>query len=249
MKIVVCLKRVPDTEARIKVAADGKGIDTAGIKYVISPYDEFALETALRLKEAKGEGEVIVLSLGEASSGEELRRALAMGADRAVLLKGQATFDGLATAHALAAELRGIGADLLLFGMKATDGDQQQVAPMVAELLDLPCVTVVAQIDLEANGAVCHREIEGGVELVETSLPAVLSITKGAFEPRLPSLKGIMAAKKKPLEEKPAEVVESRVHVHAMLPPPERPAGRVIGQGPDAVTELVRVLREEARVL
>jgi electron transfer flavoprotein beta subunit len=249
VKIVVCIKRVPDTESRIKIAADRKSIDAAGIKYVISPYDEFALETALRLKEAQGGGEVIVISFGPAAAAEQLRSALAIGADRALLLKGEATLDGLATARVLANELGGIGADLVLLGMKAVDDDQQQVPSMLAQLLDLPCITVAAKLDMEGNAVVCHREIEGGIEIVETSLPAVISITKGDFEPRYPSLKGIMAAKKKPLEEKDAQAPASRIALRELVPPPERPAGRVVGKGVDAVPELVRVLREEARVL
>jgi electron transfer flavoprotein beta subunit len=247
VKIVVCIKRVPDTEARIRIA--GTGIDTAGIKFVISPYDEFALEIALRLKESKGDGEVVVLSVGEASSAEQLRSALAVGADRAVLLKGQPTLDGLATARALAAEIREIAPDLVLLGMKGVDNDQQQVAPMLAELLDMPCVTVVASVELDAAGVIAHREIEGGVEVVEAPLPAVISITKGAFEPRYPSLKGIMAAKKKPLEEKDAQLGESRIEIRELVPPAERPAGRIVGEGADAVPELVRLLRQEAKVL
>jgi electron transfer flavoprotein beta subunit len=249
VKIVVCIKRVPDTEARIRVAGDGRSIDPAGVKFVISPYDEFALETALRLKEAAGQGEVIAVSVGESTSAEQLRSALAMGADRAILLRGQPSLDGLATAHALAAEIRDAGADLVLLGMKAVDFDQQQVGPMLAELLDLPCVTVASQVKLEGQAAVCEREVEGAVEIVEVSLPAVVSVTKGAFEPRYPSLKGIMAAKKKPLEEKDAQLGESRIVLTGMSPPPERPAGRIVGQGVDAVPELVRALREEAKVL
>ncbi|MEX0906741.1 MAG: electron transfer flavoprotein subunit beta/FixA family protein [Gemmatimonadota bacterium] len=249
MKAVVCMKRVPDTEARIRIASDGTGIDTAGIKFVISPYDEFALETALRLKEANEGMEVIALTLGDSAAAEQLRSALAMGADRAVLLKGQPTLDGLATARALAAEVKDIGADLVLLGMKAVDDDQQQVPQMLAHLLDMPCVTVASSVALEQGAAVCHREIEGGVEVVEAALPAVVSITKGEYEPRYPSLKGIMAAKKKPLEEKDAKLGESRIAVRGMSPPPDRPAGRIVGQGADAVPELVRLLREEAKVL
>lgn len=249
MKIVVCIKRVPDTEARIRVAGDGRSIDAAGVKFVISPYDEFALETALRLKEAAGEGEVVAVSVGEASSAEQLRGALAMGADRAVLLKGQPTLDGLATARALAAELRDYGADLVLLGMKAVDFDQQQVGPMLAALLELPCVTVVSRIEMEGETAVCHREVDSAVEVVEVRRPAVVSITKGSYEPRYPSLKGIMAAKKKPLEEKDAELGESRIRLRSLAAPPDRPAGRIVGQGVAAVPELIRVLREEAKVL
>jgi electron transfer flavoprotein beta subunit len=249
VKIYVCIKRVPDTEARIKPAADGKAIDPAGIKFVMSPYDEFALETALRLKEKQGSGEVVVVSVGEASSAEQLRSGLAMGADRAILLEGQPGFDGLATAKALAAELGEAGADLVLMGMKAVDGDQQQVGPMTAELMGLPCITVVAEIEVGEGGIVAHREIEGGVEIVEAPLPAVVTITKGAFEPRYPSLKGIMAAKKKPLEQKQAKLGEQRLALETLRPPPDRPPGRIVGEGADAVPELVRLLREEAKVL
>jgi electron transfer flavoprotein beta subunit len=249
LKIVVCIKRVPDTEARIRPAADGTTIDPAGIKYVISPYDEFALETALRLKESKGSGEVIVVSLGPAAAAEQLRTALAMGADRAMHLKGEASLDGLATARALAAEIGDIGADLVLLGMKAVDDDQQQVGPMLAELLDLPCITVATDLEPADGTLTAHREIEGGVEVVETSLPAVITITKGKFEPRYPSLKGIMAAKKKPLEEKDAQLGESRIRVRSIVPPPDRPPGRIVGEGVAAVDELVRALREEAKVL
>ena len=249
MNIYVCIKRVPDTEARIKVAGNGTSIDTAGLKYVISPYDEFALEAAIRQKEAAGSGEVTVVTVGESNAAEQLRSALAMGADKAVLLKGQPTLDGLATARALAEEIRGAKPDLVLLGMKAVDDDQQQVGPMLAELLGLPCVTVVAEMEFEDGRVVCHREIEGGVEVVEAPLPAVVTLTKGKYEPRYPSLKGIMAAKKKPLEEKEAKLGEARVTVHSLQPPAEKAAGRIVGQGADAVPELVRLLREEAKVI
>src|SRR5690606_34891602 len=158
-----------------------------GIKYIISPYDEFALETALRLKEAKGEGDVVVISVGDSTAQEQLRSALAMGADSAVLLKGEVTLDGLATARVLAAEIRDAGADLVLLGMTAADDDQQQLGPMLAELLDLPCVTVAGSVELEDSAIICHREIEGGVEVIEAPLPAVVTITKGTWDPRYPS--------------------------------------------------------------
>jgi electron transfer flavoprotein beta subunit len=249
LRIIVCIKRVPDTEARIKPAADGASVDAAGVKFVISPYDEFALEMALRLKEAGAGTEVVAVTVGPAGAAEQLRAALAVGADRAVLLKGEPTLDGLATAHALAAEIRGLDAGLVLLGMKAADDDQQQVGPMLAELLDLPCVTVVAEIELQNDALTAHREIEGGVEIVTAPLPAVVSVTKGPHEPRYPSLKGIMAAKKKPLDEKDAQLGRSRIRVRAIVPPPDRPPGRIIGEGVDAVPELIRLLREEAKVL
>jgi electron transfer flavoprotein beta subunit len=247
--VIVCIKRTPDTEARVRVADGGTAIDPSGVKYIVSPYDEFALEAALKTREAAGQGEVHVLTLGDAGSAEQLRAALAMGADRAVLLKGETTMDGLATAKALVAELQGASAPLILFGVKAADDDQQQVGPMVATLLDRPCVTAVADFKVQNDRVTCHREVEGGVETVEVELPAVLTITKGAFEPRYASLKGIMAAKKKPLEEKQAKAEASRLEVVALEPPPERPAGRIVGEGPDAAAQLVKLLRDEAKVL
>ena len=249
MNITVCIKRTPDTETRVRVAGDGVGIDPTGVKYIVSPYDEMAVEAALRTKEALGAGEVEVLSLGEDSSAETLRSGLAMGADKATLLKGEVTMDGLATAKALTAELRDRDAGLVLFGVKAADDDQQQVGPMVATLLGRPCVTAVADFEIREDVAVCRREVEGGVEVVEVPLPAVITVTKGAFDPRYASLKGIMAAKRKPLEQKDAAGADGRLTVKSLELPPERPAGRIVGEGPDAAAELVRLLREEAKVL
>ena len=249
MKILVAVKRVPDTEARIRIAQDGKSIDTAGLKFIVSPYDEYAMEAALRLKEAQVAQEVVAVSVGDASAAEQLRATLAMGADRAILLRGEPGMDGLATARALAAEIRDGGYDLALFGVKSADDDQQQVGPMAAELAGLPCITVAAEIEVQDGRVVCHREVEGGAEIVEASLPAVVTATKGKAEPRYPSLKGIMAAKKKPLEEKDAQLGELRLRIVELTPPPERPAGRIVGQGADAVPELVRLLREEAKVI
>jgi electron transfer flavoprotein beta subunit len=249
VNITVCIKRTPDTETRVKIADDGVAIDPAGVKYIVSPYDEMAVEAALRTQEALGAGEVGVLSMGDDASVDELRKGLAMGAHRATLLRGPVTMDGLATAKALAAELRDRDDGLVLFGVKAADDDQQQVGPMTATLLGRPCVTAVSDFEIRDGAAVCHREVEGGMEKVEVPLPAVLTVTKGAFEPRFASLKGIMAAKRKPLEQKDADVAESRLIVESLELPPPRPEGRIVGEGPDAVPELVRLLREEAKVL
>jgi len=248
LNVIVCVKRVPDTEARIRVASD-TSIDKTGIKYDMSPYDAFAVEAALRLKEAAGEGEVTLLTLGESSAQETLRKGLAMGADRAVLLTGEVSLDGLATAKSLAAELEGADAPLFLFGIKAADDDQSQVGPMVATLTGRPCVTGVSSFEVSGDMAVCHREVEGGSEVVEVDLPAVLCITKGPNDPRLAALKGIMAAKRKPLEEKPAVGGGSRMRLTSLTEPPARAAGRIVGEGSDAVPELVRLLREEANAL
>jgi electron transfer flavoprotein beta subunit len=240
---------VPDTETRIRVDASGTRIDTTGVKYVISPYDEYAIELALRAREAAGQGEVELLTFGDTAAQEALRKGLAMGADAAVLLVGEPSLDGLATAKTLAAELKGADAPLILFGVKAADDDQQQVGPMVASLTGRACVTGVASFTLHEGKVLCEREIEGGTEVVEALLPALVTITKGPHEPRLASLKGIMAAKKKPLVEKPAAQHPSRLRVRALREPVARPPGRVVGRGPEAVPELVRLLRDEAKVI
>ncbi len=249
MEILVCVKRVPDTETRIRIGDGGRSIDPSGVKYVLSPYDEFAVEAALRTKEGLGEGEVTVTTFGDDASQETLRSALAMGANRAVLLEGAATMDGLTTAKVLATEIEEMDPPLVLLGMKAADADQQQVGPMLATLLGRPCATAVAEFEVADGKVVCRREVEGGTEVLELDLPAVITVTKGAYEPRYASLKGIMAAKRKPLEKKPVDVPESALVVEALEPPPEKAAGRIVGEGPDAVAELVRLLREEARVL
>lgn len=249
MKITVCVKRVPDTETRIRIADSGREIDGGGVKYVLSPYDEFALEAALQLVEEAGAGTVSAMSFGGESTQESLRSALALGAHEATLLKGEPTMDGWATAQVLAAELESTEADLTLFGVKAVDDDQQQVGPMVAELLDRPCATSVASMEVGDGVVTCRRAVEGGQEVVEMDLPAVATITKGKYEPRYASLRGIMAAKRKPLREKEAALVEPGFAVEALELPAPRPEGRIVGEGPDAAGELVRLLREEAKAL
>lgn len=250
MKIAVCVKRVPDTETRIKIGADGKSIDETGVKFILNPYDEFAVEEALRLKEKAGGGEVVVYALGSDASQETIRTTLAMGADRGVLLKTDApSADPLPAARALAAELKPGGYDLILFGKFAIDDYHQAVGPMVAELLDLPCVTAVAHLEVTGGNAIAEREVEGGVEVVELSLPAVLSADKGLNEPRYPALKGIMAAKKKPLEVKPVTLEAGGVTLLELVLPPARREGRIVGEGPDAVTALIQALRSEAKAL
>ncbi len=249
MKIAVCVKRVPDTTSKIVIASDGKSIDETGLKFVPNPYDEYAVEEALALKEKAGSGETVVYSLGGPATGETLRTALAMGIDRAVLLESGGSPDGLAVAQALAAELGTGGYDLILFGKLAVDDYNHQVGPMVAEILGMPCITSVAHLTIEAGTVTAEREIEGGVEVSTCALPAVLTCDKGLNNPRLPSLKGIMAAKKKPLEAKPAALGEAALEVLTLQLPPERKPGRIVGEGADAVPALVELLRTEAKVL
>ena len=250
MKIAVCIKRVPVMDVRFRIAADGKSVDEAGLKYDVNDFDLWAVEAALRLKESTGQGDVAVISLGPDAVQEQIRKALSMGADRGIQLKADKTgVDALAIARALAAELKNGGWDLILFGKVAIDTADQAVGPMVAELLALPCVSAISSLEISNGRGTAKRELEGATEVVEFPLPAVLTIDEGLNKERLPSLKGIMAAKKKPLEVKPAQLSPGAVTVARMDLPAERAPGRIIGEGAAAVPELVRLLQTEAKVL
>ena len=249
MRSIVCIKRVPDSEARVRVSADGKTIDDSGVKYVMNPYDEFALEEALRLKEESGEGTVTAITVWPEEARETLRSALAMGADDGVLLRSNGSMDGVAVARVLADEIAARDYDLVLFGKQAIDDDNMQVPAMVAQMLALPCATVVVGLDIEGGVARAKREIEGGHEIVEFDLPGIIAAQKGLNDPRYPSLKGIMAAKRKPMEEKDVALAEPTIELLSLTPPPPRPEPQIVGEGPEAVPELVRRLREEAKVL
>ena len=250
VKIAVCIKRTPDSESRFKIASSGVAIDEAGLKFDIDDFAGYAVEAALQINEKGGGGETVVVAVGPDSVQESLRKAMSMGADRAVQLKADSVpADGLAVAKALAAELKDGGYDLILFGKHAFDTSAGVVGTATAELLGLPCVTAVSQLDVASGRGSARRELEGAAELVEFPLPAVVTIDEGVARPRYPSLKGIMAAKKKPLESKPAQLGAVRVTVQKAELPPERPAGRIIGEGAAAVPELVRLLQTEAKVL
>ncbi len=247
---VVCVKQVPDTETRVKVAGDGRTLDPTGVTWIINPYDEFAIEAALQLKEKLGVGEVVVLSLGGAGVQTAIRSALAMGADRAIHLKTDAVApDSLSVARALAAAIRDLNPGLVWLGKQAVDDDAAQVGPMLAEMLGLPCATMIVSFELDGQVAKVAREVEGGNELVELPLPAVLTADKGLNQPRFASLKGIMAAKKKPIEERATDLGTPALEPVSLQLPPSRAAGRIVGEGAAAVPELVRVLREEAKVI
>ena len=250
MKVAVCIKRVPDMEMRFSIAADRKSLDPSGLKYEMGDFDGYALEVGLQLVEKQGPGEVVVLSIGPDGVQETLRKGLAMGAARAVHLRAEEVpFDGLAVAQALAAELKDGGYDLILFGRMATDSANGTVGPMTAELLGLPCVTAISHLEIADGRGTALRELEGSAETMQFPLPAVLTIDEGIARARLASLKGIMAAKKKPLEVKPAQLGEAGLVVESMALPPDRPPGRIIGEGADAVPELLRLLQTEAKVL
>ena len=249
MKILVALKQVPDTETKIKVAADGHSLDPADVKWITSPYDEYALEEALRLKEAKG-AEVVAVSVGEDKAKDILRNALALGADRSVLIKSMETGEPLAVARILAAFAEGKGFDLLLFGNKGFGADNGAVGSMVAELLGLAQANLVTKLELGEATFRAEREGDGGTEIVEGSLPAVITAQRGLNEPRYASLKGIMAAKKKVIEEVDGAAVTAGVRVSSLTLPLVRPEGRKLaGDATAQAATLMDLLKNEAKVL
>ena len=264
MNIIVCLKQVPDTEAQIRVAPDGKAIVTQDIKWVMNPYDEYGVEEALRLREKFG-GEVTVVGLGPKRVTESIRTALAMGADKGILISDDALegSDGLATAKALAAAIKDLEYDLIFAGQRGVDDDMGVVGAALAEGLGIPNLSVIVKVEVAEDGksVTVQRPIEGQVLIIESSLPAVITAQKGLNEPRYASLPGIMKAKKKPLEEKtladlgldPAEFGEGgrKVKIIQLTPPPERQAGKIVeGETPEEkASGLAKLLHEEAKVI
>lgn len=250
MKIAVCISQVPDTATRIKIGSDQKSIDPSGVTYIINPYDEFAIEEALKTKEKiGGDSQVYVISVGDDTVKETLRKALAMGADEAILLKSSGYKDSIAIAKALSEEIKTLGCELVFCGKQSVDFDSGITGQLISELLRFNCVSVVVDFKLEGEKIIAEREIEGGREVVETTLPAVITAQKGLNEPRYASLKGIMAAKKKTINEKPADEFAGYTEILKMYLPPSKQPGRILGTDKSAVPELVRLLREEAKVI
>ena len=250
MNIVACVKRVPTTEAEAKINGDGKGLDAQGQAHMISFYDEIALEQAVQTKESLG-GEVTVLTLGASDGTKEIRECMAKGADKAVVMTDAewANRDARATAKAMAAKLGELGADLVFMGKVATDRDNAAVGPMTAVYLDWACVTDVIELSIDASKGTAKRETEQGIETIEFSLPAIVTCNKGLNEPRYAGLKGIMAAKKKPLEEVSVELEANQAQVESVELPAARAAGRIVGEGEAAVPALIEALQNEAKVL
>jgi len=257
LKIAVCVKAVPDTETKIRIAPDNLKIDLAEVRFIVSPYDEFAIEEALKLKEKQG-GETTVFSLGGAEATDVLRDALARGIDSAVHLQ-DAEFeqlDPLGTAKALAAAIKEGGYDAVFCGQQGVGGDNSQVPVILAELLDMPQATFVVKLEIDGGKFKAEREIEGAHEIIEGSLPAVFSAQKGLNEPRYPSIKGVMAARRKEVAVKDAAAlgvkgqVQSKTKVTQMTLPPPRPEGRKIeGDAASQAKELASLLRNEVKLI
>ncbi|HVK37556.1 MAG TPA: electron transfer flavoprotein subunit beta/FixA family protein [Candidatus Kapabacteria bacterium] len=246
MNIVVCVSQVPDTTTKIVVGADGKSIDPKGVKNILNPYDELAVEEALRRKEG---GTVTLVCVGGESAKEQLRLGLAMGADKAVLIKDEERVDSFSVAGQLAEAIRGLSPDLVLLGRQSIDYDSAQMGPTLAELLEMPCVSFVTSLEINGTAVRAERDIEGGKEVVETTLPCIITTQKGLNEPRYPKLPDIMKAKSKPVEELAGGMGDVRVSTLEMRPPEKKGAGKIFEASPENVKELVRLLHEEAKVI
>jgi electron transfer flavoprotein beta subunit len=265
MNIVVILKQVPDTESAIRIAGDGKSIVSEGIKWIVNPYDEFAVEAALRLKE-KHKGKVTILSYGPQRVTESIRTALAMGADDAVLIGEDAIESSgrLRLAKALAAAVQSLSPDIVLMGSRAVDYDMAQRGPMIAELLGWPHLPLAVSIESDGDKIAIKRPIEGGSVTMESTLPVLVTLggSHAVWNPRFASLPGIMKAKKKPLAVKkladigldPAQFAPGagKTRTLSLEMPQERQAGRIVDGGLDTdgkARELVRLLHQEAKVI
>ncbi|MEK7818445.1 MAG: electron transfer flavoprotein subunit beta/FixA family protein [Bacteroidota bacterium] len=248
MKILVCVAHVPDTETKVKISSDGISIDQSGVNFMLNPYDEIAIEEGLKSRE-KFTGEVTAISVGGDSSKESLRKALAMGCDKAVLLKINSVCDSNGVAELISNFAKEYQPEIIFFGKQSIDYDSSIVGGAVAEKLNLASISVVVKLEIENLEVTAQREIEGGHEIVKTKLPAVIIAQKGLNTPRYPSLKGIMDAKRKPIEERIVDAPAKLVEVNLMKIPPAKPAGKIIGSDASAVPELIKLLHEEAKVI
>jgi len=248
MNILVCISQVPDTTTKVAVGTDGKTIEKAGVKFILNPYDEFSIEEGLRLREQFG-GSVTALTVGGDSAKEILRTALAMGVDKAIFVKDENREDSFSVAVNIAEIAKSMQPDVIVLGRQSIDYDSFAMASMVGELVDMPSVSVVSNWKIEGNTVVAERDIEGGKEVVETTLPCVISAQKGLNDPRYPKLPDIMKAKSKPIEERIGVSNTSRIQTISMELPQSKRVGKILGDTDADISELVRLLHEEAKVI
>jgi electron transfer flavoprotein beta subunit len=246
MKIAVCINYVPDTASKIKLT-DDKTIDFKGLNYIVNPFDEYAIEESIRTKEKFG-GEITVLSAGKEENKEAIRKALAMGADNGILLKYDGYMDSYCTAGILARQIKALQSDIVYFGRQSVDFDNGITGILTAELLNYNCISAVTKIDIAGNNVTAEREIEGGKENIKTSLPVIITAQKGLNEPRYATLKGIMASKKKTIEEITINEADCFTENTGYILPPDKKRGRILGTDASAVNELIHLLHEEAKV-
>lgn len=249
MKILVPVKRVPDPATTIRVMPDGSGIATDNVKWVINPFDEIGIEEALRIKEKQGGGEVVLISIGQTAWQEQLRTGLAMGADRAILVKSDTPLDPLAIARVIAKVAENEKPELVIIGKQAIDDDSNQTGQMIAEMLGWPQATFASKIELGGDKCSVVREVDGGLETIAFPLPAVITTDLRLNEPRYASLPGIMKARKKPLNEIAVASLgvdlTPKLKIKTLAAPAKRQAGRKLG----SVQELVAALHTEAKVI
>lgn len=256
MKIAVLIKQVPDTETKIRTKADGSGIETDGIKYIVSPYCEFAIEEGIKTKEKNAGSEVTVITMGPARAVDALRTALAMGADKAIHIDDEGiSLDSYLTAKILAKVIQDNAFDVVFCGKQAIDHDAGQVTQQVAEFLGWPQVMIIEKVEFNGNQATVTRRVSGGAkEVYDLALPAIFGCEKGLNTPRYASLPGIMKAKTKPVQALKASALKGestpKVSYANFRLPPEKAPGKIIPGEPEAaVKELVKLLREEAKVI
>lgn len=246
MKIAVCVSYVPDTASKIKLA-DENTIELNGLSYTVNPFDEYAIEESIRTKEKFG-GEIAVLSAGKDVNKEAIRKALAMGADNGILLKYEGVMDSYCTADILARHIKMLKSDIVYFGRQAVDFDSGITGILTAELLNYNCISSVTKLDIIENEVIAEREIEGGKEIVKSSLPVVITVQKGLNEPRYATLKGIMSSKKKSIEEVNISSTECLTENIKYIQPNGKTRGKILGTDASVVKELIQLLREEAKV-
>lgn len=247
MKILVPITKVPDTTSKIAFTANNTKFNTDGVTFIMNPTDEwYALTRAIELKEANSGSEVVVINVGAADNEQIIRKALAIGADRAVRVDADPT-DAFFVASQIAAHAKAENYDLIITGKETIDFNSFQVGGMVAELLDLPAAALVSKLEVAGNTATITREIEGGTETLETTLPVVICATKDLAQARIPNMKGIMAARTKPLQVVPPVAVENRTNITSFALPEKAKQVKLVS--PDNVAELVRLLHEEAKVI
>lgn len=248
MNIAVCINHVPDTTTKIKIAEHGDHIDASGVSFILNPYDEFAIEEALRLKE-KTNGIVYLLCLGKDDAKESIRKGLALGADEGILLKSEQRLDAGAVAEALAGKIKELQCSVVFTGKQSIDFDDGIVGQMIAELLDYQCVSICVSLSIEGEHVTAERECEGGKEVIETTLPVVITAQKGLNEPRYASLKGIMASKKKTITEVNLPELQTRTLPGTLKPIAQKSPGRILGSDAAAAHELVSILHDEIKII
>jgi electron transfer flavoprotein beta subunit len=259
MKTVVCIKQVPSTETKIRVSSETGFVDTGEVEWVINPYDEYGLETALRIKEQHGDGEVVAITLGPERARTALKTALSMGLDRAVHVQDEALegVDAPTVGRVLAAAIKREEPNLVLCGKQAVDDDMAFVPQVVAHHLDVPHVAVVPELEVGDGEVTAHREVEGATEIVKVPLPCLVTIQKGQYEPRYPTLKLMMAAKRKEIPVlgladlgiDPGSLTRGTEFLGDRLPPGRKPGKKLEGEPGELAVELVRLLHEEAKVV